>query len=63
MPYEHDEMSKKVALDEGMIDPNVMELIPQKRVVWMDMEHFDPNQMELCGCPNYRCWQNGSLMQ
>ncbi len=63
MPYEHNPDSIKVSLDQSKVDPEIMELIPELRVVWMDQQVFDPNQMELCGCPNYRCWQNGSTME
>lgn len=55
MSYIHDSNSIKASLNQSLINPNVMELIPDLRVVWMDAVNFDPNTMEICGCAQTFC--------
>lgn len=55
MTYQHNDDSIKVALDQSLINPNTMELIPNLRVVWIDAVNFDPNTMEFCGCKQIFC--------
>lgn len=55
MPYIHNSNSIKVALNQSVINTNIMELIPDLRIVWMDEVTFDPNTMELCGCAKTFC--------
>jgi hypothetical protein len=58
MPYVHDVNSMKASLEQNLVNPDTMELIPDLRVVWIDQANFNPSTMDVVACPVYRCTTN-----
>ncbi len=62
MPYQHNINSIKVSVESGLVNIEIMEPISGLSVVWIDQQNYNPATMEVCSCPNYRCWTNNAMV-